>query len=269
MDAPTDNGNDSSVPVPKPRRNLVLGYSPQKTSYENVSIDLINKNIDIKNENLQNNSKNKIPLNKAFMLPASPPPQPVTTVASSVAPGPGNVLTELNDLQSSSKDVNRNLASTLDEVNKLSNIYSDDENLKHRPVPAPRRSNAGSLERDANLVSPSTSLSTGAISKLSNKSMYPSLDGVKKSKSSGSYSFVSDEASPSSCASIDGGKKSKYAGSYSLMSDETDSADFGPPPKYTLNKNASMSNSSLASTQSGSSNTEGSPGSKYHTTSPG
>lgn len=257
MDAAKNNGNDSPVPVPKPRRHIMLEneFSGSKTSYENVSIDLINKNIDIKNENLQNNSKNKIPLNKAFMLPSSPtatpsspPPLPLTAVPTTPSTSSAihdghmfNVLTKLNDLQSSSKDVNRNLASTLDEVNKLSNIYSDDENMKHKPVPAPRRSNASSLERDTDLVA-STSSSTGAISKISNKNVYPCLENMKKSKYSGSYSFVSDE---------------------------TDSAEFASPPKYTLNKHMSMSNSSLASTQSGSSNTESSPGSKYHTTSPG
>lgn len=244
-----NNGNDSPVPVPKPRRHIALGNAfNDKTKYENVSIDLINKNIDIKNENLQNNSKHKMPLNKTFILPSatsssSPPPAPQpqsTSTSNATNEHMINVLTELNDLQSSSKDVNRNLASTLDEVNKLSNIYSDDENMKHKPVPAPRRSNASSLERDANLGCASSS--TGAISKLSNKNMYPCLEGEKKSKYSGSYSFVADE---------------------------TDSYEFDTPPKYTLNKNSSLSNSSLASTQSGSSNTEGSPSSKYHTTSPG
>lgn len=249
-----NNGNVSPVPVPKPRRHIILGNEFNgKQSYENVSIDAINKNIDIKNENLQNSSKNKIPLNKTFMIPSSssslspaPPPPPSAAISTSAnsAANDGhmiNVLTELNDLQATSKDVNRNLASALDEVNKLSNIYSDDENVKHKPVPAPRRSNASSLERDTNLAS-STSHSTGAISKISNKSLYPSLENVKKSKCSGSYSFASDD---------------------------TDSIDFAAPPKYTLNKSASMSNSSLASTQSGSSNTESSPGTKYHTTSPG
>lgn len=252
-----NNGNDSSVPVPKPRRHIMLANEfSGKTSYENVSIDLINKNIDIKNENLQNNSKNKIPLNKTFMVPTSPtlpvPVQPsfsspaarTTTPSTSGSLNDGhmaNVLTALNDLQSTSKDVNRNLANALDEVNKLSNIYSDDENVKHKPVPAPRRSNASSLERDTNLAA-STSSSTGAISKISNKNVYPCLENEKKSKYSGSYSFVADD---------------------------TDAIDFSAPPKYILNKNTSISNSSLASTQSGSSNTESSPGSKYHTTSPG
>lgn len=251
-----NNGNVSPVPVPKPRRHIILGNEFNgKQSYENVSIDSINKNIDIKNENLQNSSKNKIPLNKTFMIPSSsslspapPPPPPqspsvaISTSTNSAASDGHmiNVLTELNDLQTTSKVVNRNLASALDEVNKLSNIYSDDENVKHKPVPAPRRSNASSLERDTNLAS--TSSSSGAISKISNKNLYPSLENVKKSKSSGSYSFVSDD---------------------------TDSIDLAAPPKYTLNKSASMSNSSLASTQSGSSNTESSPGTKYHTTSPG
>lgn len=245
------NRNDSPVPVPKPRRHILMGNEFNgKTSYENVSIDLINKNIDIKNENLQNNSKNKIPLNKTFLMAASPssssspPPSPSagTTGSTNSDAHPQNVLTELNDLHSASKDSNRNLASTLDEVNKLSNIYSDDENVKQKPVPAPRRSNASSLERDSNLASASSS--TGAISKISNKNLYPSLENEKKSKYSGSYSFVADE---------------------------TDSMDGGAPPKYSLNKNAmSMSNSSLASTQSGSSNTtESSPSAKYHTTSPG
>lgn len=234
------------MPVPKPRRHIMLSneFNGGKTAYENVSIDLINKNIDIKTENLQNNAKNKIPLEKTFLLPttttapssSSPPLSPTPSTNSAV-------LTELNDLQSSSsKDVNRNLATVLDEVNKLSNIYSDDENLKHKPVPAPRRPNVSgnSLERDTNLAS--TSASTGAISKVSNKSMYPCVDKGKKAKSSGSYSFVSDD---------------------------NDSFDGGAPPRYTLNKHASMSNSSLASTQSGSSNTESSPGSKFHTSSPG
>lgn len=158
-----NNGNNSLGPVFKPRRHIMLDneLNGGKKTYENISIDSINKNFDIKNENLQNNAKIKVLVNKAFMLPSSPPLPTLSTSALNDA----HLLTKLDDLQSTSKDLNRNLAIALHEVNKLR------ENAKQKAVTAPRRSNASSLERDNN--SASTSSLTGTNSKISKKNVYP------------------------------------------------------------------------------------------------
>lgn len=246
-----DDLNNLAVPVPKPRRHVIVeGDFNGRTSYENVSMDLINKNIDIKNENLQNNSKNKLQVNKTFILPTPPAAATTSVIPTTLATSTNgsndvsmaNVLTKLNDLQVNNNG--RNCAINLDEVNKLSNIYNDDEN-NQKPVPAPRRSNthsAAKLEKVFNektaLNANSCAASTGAISKTTNKNVNQNEEKSKKSNASGSYSLVSDDV------------------------DSIDSSG----GKFSLNK--SLSSSSLASTQSGSSNTEGS-GSKYHTTSPG
>lgn len=218
------------VPVPKPRRHILVDNEMNnKASYENVSIDLINKNFDIKNENLQNNSKTKLPLNKQFLIPsASGVAAPVDNLHMV------NVLTEMNDLQSS-KDNNKNLTSTLDEVNNLNSIYNDDntmDDIDRKPVPAPRRS--ASVKCDNRTVGPST----GAISKMKSASnLSPTKERFDNSKCSGSYSLVGES------------------------SDSVDSSN----SKFNLRK--TYSNSSLSSSQSSSSNVDNSA--RYHTTSPG
>lgn len=215
-----DNTREALSPVPKPRRHLLLDSElANKSSYENVSIDLINKTIDIKNENLQNNSKNKLPLNKTFLVP--------TPDAHMI-----NVLTEMNDLQTTiAKDTNKNATVQLDEVNNLSCIYNDTniDEIQKKPVPAPRRSHTNTSNKVDKLPSPSTS---GAVSRLENNS----CDSIPYKGRSGSYSLVHNEAS--------------------INENVNEKASLQKTP----------SNSSLASTHSGNSNTEGS---KYQKTPPG
>lgn len=222
---------EASVPVPKPRRNCTANEANrvEKTSYENVSIDLINKNININEENLQNNSKDKLQSNKSFMKQVAETTHSTSNELDSIEAN--NVLAKLNDLHVNNNDKINPIR--LDEVNKLSNIYNDDENVK-KPVPAPRRSNAQCSNKVNNNAE---SISSGGCS--------PSTGAIRKN----SY-------------------KNKNSGSYNLVSDEGDisSGDGFAAGKYNLNK--SLSSSSLASSQSSNSNAE-SGGAKYHTTSPG
>lgn len=223
------------VPVPKPRprhNNNTDANLNNKLAYENVSIDLINKNINIKDENIQNNSKNKLQTNKLFLMPNT------STTSNNNDTSSTQILTNLNDLANAPPKNQKNTAIQLDEVNKLSNIYNDDENVNVKPVPAPRRPNATSNVKQFNCAP-----STGAINKK------PTID---------INDFIE---SPKAKA-----KHSKSSGSYSFMDDDCDGNSDDAPKKFSLKKR--LSNSSLSSSQSGSSMNEGS-GSKYHSASPG
>lgn len=254
------------VPVPKPRRHNVntdTNLNNNKLAYENVSIDLINKNINIKEENMQNNAKNKLQTNKLFLIPntstaaaSSTSPsssnnninETSSSSSSSVSGGSTQILTNLNDLANAPSKNQKNLSTIqLDEINKLSNIYNDDENVNVKPVPAPRRANAA----PSNVKQFNCTASTGAISKQSTSfDINDFLESPKakskhdknKNKAQGSYSFAAD---------VDGG-------------DTTGSEDF--VRKYSLKKH--LSNSSLSSSQSGSSTADPS-GLKYSSASPG
>lgn len=243
-------------PVPKPRRhNLNTNTNlNNKLSYENVSIDLINKNINIKEENIQNNSKNKLQTNKLFLMPNTSTAssnnnninETTSSASSSSSCGSTQILTNLNDL-ANAPTKNQNIRSTiqLDEINKLSNIYNDDENVNVKPVPAPRRSNTTTNIKQFNCTA-----STGAISKQStsfdiNDFLESPKAKSKHNKSSGSYSF---------------------AGAAAAADDECDaSINDGFVRKFSLTKR--LSNSSLSSSQSGSSTADPS-GSKYNSASP-
>lgn len=263
MESNVDEHDSMVVPVPKPRRHNVntnTNLNNNKLAYENVSIDLINKNINIKEENMQNNAKNKLQTNKLFLMPntstaASPSPSSSssssnnineTSSSSSVnSGGSTQILTNLNDLANAPSKNQKNLSTIqLDEINKLSNIYNDDENVNVKPVPAPRRANAA----PSNVKQFNCTASTGAISKQSTAfDINDFLESPKakskhnKNKNKGSYSFGADDE----C-------------------DATGSEDF--VRKYSLKKH--LSNSSLSSSQSGSSSADPS-GSKYHSASPG
>lgn len=239
------------VPVPKPRRHNVNTNNNlnNKLAYENVSIDLINKNINIKEENIQNNSKSKLQTDKLFLIPNTSTPTASAAVAATSANN-GNdisstqILTNLNDLANAPAKNQKNLSSIqLDEINKLSNIYNDDENVNVKPVPAPRRSNATPNVKQFNCTA-----STGAINKQSTSSSFDINDFLESPKAKT--------------------KHNKNAGSYSFgVDDECDATNNeGFVRKFSLKKH--LSNSSLSSSQSGGS-TNDPNGSKYHSASPG
>lgn len=114
-----NKNNQSTVPVPKPRNHSHSTPESSKTSYENVSIDLINKSININADNLQNSVKPKVQ-DKAFILPAVSKTEPYR-----------NVIHEMNNLNNNNKSNTK----SSEESNKLSNL---NENIP-KPVPAPRR----------------------------------------------------------------------------------------------------------------------------------
>lgn len=271
MESNVDDHDGVVVPVPKPRRhnlNTNVNLNNNKLAYENVSIDLINKNINIKEENMQNNAKNKLQTNKLFLMPntsaviaataataptaaSSSSSNNINETSSSVSGGSSSsssgstqILTNLNDLANAPSKNQKNLSIQLDEINKLSNIYNDDENVNVKPVPAPRRSNAPTSQ----VKQYNCTASTGAISKqstsfdISDFLESPKSKSKHNNKSKGSYSFAADD---------DG--------------DATSSDDF--VRKFSLKKR--LSNSSLSSSQSGSSSTADPNGSKYSSASPG
>lgn len=241
------------VPVPKPRRHNLSTNSNlnNKLAYENVSIDLINKNINIKEENIQNNSKNKLQTNKLFLIPHASSPAPPSNNANDTTSSQ-TVLTNLNDLANAPAKNHKNLSPIqLDEFNKLSNIYNDDENVNVKPVPAPRRSNA----THANVKQFNCTASTGAISKQQSTSfdindfLESPKAKTKQNKSSGSYSFG---AADDECDASSGDGFIRKIGL----------------TKETKHSSKHLSNSSLSSSQSGSS-TNDPNGSKYNSASPG
>lgn len=240
----------SALPVPKPRRHVSgdINLNNSQTSYENVAIDLINKKINIKDENLQNNAKSKLETNKLFLMPSTSNinEELATSVQKSV---------QMNDLQNISNNNYRNLSKQLDEINKLSNIYNDDENVtaKPVPVPAPRRSTAS---MPANKIE--NSLHAG------NKSSCPSSTGAISKQSIVKNNNATRDLSPKKEKVKNG---SKNTGSYSFVSDECDSGSSDNiPAKFTLKK--TFSSSSIDSSQSGASNNDSSHGQKYQTSSP-
>lgn len=238
-----NNLNDkTSVPVPKPRRHNSNSDANlnNKTSYENVSIDLINKNINIKDENLQNNSKNnKLQTNKLFLMPTTSANLDNDATSQS---SPHQILTNLNDLANVSNKYQKNTSNHLDEVNKLSNIYNDDENANVKPVTAPRRSSSSTKVDNIVTSKIDCSASTGAINKQPNKLYYDCIDDSPKSNRKGSKSW----------------------GSYSFKQDDVDGES--SVSKFGLKK--TLSNSSLSSSRSETSTNDGT-NQKYHSTSPG
>lgn len=229
----------SPVPVPKPRRHNIDANLNNKIAYENVSIDLINKNINIKDENInikdeniQNNAKNKLQTDKLFLMPNTSTTSNNNNNNNNADTSATQILTNLNDLANAPAKNQKNTAIHLDEVNKLSNIYNDDENVNAKPVPAPRRSNSKQFN---------CTPSTGAINK------QPTTIDIND--------FIESPKAKK--------KQSKNSGSYSFMDDECDGDE--SPKKYKLKKR--LSNSSLSSSHSGSSATEGSL--KFHSASPG
>lgn len=235
----------TSVPVPKPRRHNINGETNlnNKIAYENVSIDMINKNIRIKNENIQNNSKNKLQTNKLFLMSNASTTANANTNANAndvMCTPSTQILTNLNDLTNVPSKNQKNTSIHLDEVNKLSNIYNDDENenVNAKPVPAPRRS--------SNVKQFNCAPSTGAVNKQPTIDINDFIESPKmkvKSKS----------------------KSNKSSGSYSFVDDDCDSVKTDEFPSK-MNLKQRLSNSSLDS--SGSSNAEGNA-SKFHSASPG
>lgn len=228
-----ENNEEMPAPVPKPRRNAVNINTDanlnNKTAYENVSIDLINKNINIKDENLQINTKNnKLQTDKRFLISNAATNPTVETVNT-------QILTKLNDLTNVPSKTQKNASINLDEVNKLNSIYSDDVNETVRPVPAPRRSNACKVQNTEKMNQlPSTSSECESSKKIDDK--FRESSSKSEQKQTGSYSFVQDEC-------------------------DTSSID-AAPAKYSVRRYSSSS--SLDSSHS-SSNAE----TKYQSTSPG
>ncbi|XP_046803617.1 uncharacterized protein LOC111683202 isoform X1 [Lucilia cuprina] len=144
-------------PVPAPRR---LYPELRKSEYENVKVELINKNLNINSENIQNNanSNEKVPNNKVFLLYPTLP-EDVDRLSIHSLTTQKSILTETNDLYG--PDANENVP-----------IYSTP-----RPAPRPRKPQNTDIQNYENTVitppviepattqSSSPDTSTGAVNK--------------------------------------------------------------------------------------------------------
>lgn len=151
-----DEDQTTCRPVPAPRR---LYPELRKSEYENVKVELINKNLNINSENIQNNtnSNEKIQNNKVFLLYPTLP-EDVDRMSLNAANAQKSILTETNDLYG--PDANENVP-----------IYSTPQ-----PAPRPRKPQNSDVQNYENTVitpppvlatqtPPSLESSTGAVSK--------------------------------------------------------------------------------------------------------
>lgn len=125
--------NEAVKPVPQPRRTVAASDN-HRTTYENVSIDLINKNINLNNDNLHHNQRQKIQNDKAFS-PAENVPV-VSVLPTITKTEHRNIITEVNNLNI---DRNRNASQK--------NNFEESHKLNNLPVPAPRRT-AAQIQQD-------------------------------------------------------------------------------------------------------------------------
>lgn len=261
-----NNASDASKPIPQPRRTLAKIENPTKP-YENVNIDLINKNIDVSDDNLQSNRKTKIQ-NKAFLLSTtanSPtnsssvisnttPNTTATTTAHRSNRNPDeyrNVMTEINNL-----NIDKN-------KNATQKNFEDSHKLNNLPVPAPRR----------------TPPSGAALTQAEQDEIYENNEEVqtpptKSSASSGAISKTSNivrkapqiPLPPPPTTTPERRKHPNMTASGVVVGDDTESMD-GIPMKQHLNK--SVSNTSINSSNSSGYDLSGGSSPKYITSSPG
>lgn len=191
-----DNNNTVPTPVPRPRRNNTNNNanSLTKGAYENVSIDLINKKVNINDENLQENANNvKLQADKLFLTPTTI----TTTNQSELVVAKETLSNKMNDLTNApqSKLQKTNIPISLNEVNELNALNANDTIDAVHPVPAPRRSNIAKIQNSDQSVNSMTSTPVGKA-KTTNESktkkfldLRPKLKSKRKTKNSGSYSF--------------------------------------------------------------------------------
>ncbi|XP_067639655.1 uncharacterized protein [Eurosta solidaginis] len=161
---------DSCRPVPAPRR---LYPELRKTDYENVTVELINKNLNINSENLHttDNCTEKVPNNKIFFGTHSEEDTNNTTRKS--------ILTETNDLYGPNAN---------EEVPPASPIYSTPT-----PAPRPRKPQNTDIE---NANTPSVYENTQVTllsSSPASQTLYPQLTSITGA--------ISKEASPNASTS--------------------------------------------------------------------
>lgn len=159
-------------PVPKPRKTLT---ELKKTEYENVAINLINKNLIINSENLQGDDVvDKVPNNKLFIPQVTILPSEDEVPSSSSK----SILTETNNLH---PDKNQNLVSEKPQNNFSVEASDDDELYEKLPNSSPSSSNV--LPKRPPELPPKTYMNVKreSMTSLSNNSF---SDGGHKSESS-------------------------------------------------------------------------------------
>lgn len=189
-----DNHNTVPTPVPRPRRNNNNNNanSLTKGAYENVSIDLINKKVNINDENLQENANNvKLQADKLFLTPTTI----TTTNQPELVVAKETVSNKMNDLTSTpqSKLQKTNMSISLNEVNELNALNANDTIIDAvHPVPAPRRPNIAKIQNIDQSMNTSTPV--GKVKSTNESKTKKFLDfkpklKSKRKKNSASYSF--------------------------------------------------------------------------------
>lgn len=270
-------------PTPAPRR---FCSEIRKYEYENVSIDLINKNLNINSENIHVVAKEKLPNNKAFLggekkihqeeelNVSTHQTSTVTSLTTTTTPTTHNcklILTEMNNLHASDENENTQIPE------KITSEKIQSPTLT--PVPAPRKpqnneprsscnkeeeiyeNSTTRLSNHSSLSTTSSTTATGAVSKdiapprkapeIPAKTYLLSDHRLNRDRSS-RYSISSDISSSSFAVST--------SGSYDL-----NDSHFG---SSRIKKSAS-NNTLNSSVDESSTSSDNSKGSKYKSPAPG
>lgn len=182
-------------PVPAPRKTLT---ELRKTEYENVAINLINKNLIIKSENLQGDDVvDKVPNNKLFI------PQVTILPCDEDSTTTKSILTETNDLH---PDKNQNIDQEKPQNNLTIEASDDDEIYEKLPNSSSSSSSftccqTSSLPRKPPELPPKTYMNVKreSVSSLGNNSF---SDGGPKSESS----ITLDSSLGSTCSGENSGR---------------------------------------------------------------
>uniref|UniRef100_A0A1I8Q100 Rho-GAP domain-containing protein n=1 Tax=Stomoxys calcitrans TaxID=35570 RepID=A0A1I8Q100_STOCA len=249
--------SDQTVrPVPAPRR---LYPELRKSEYENVAVELINKNLNIKSENLQNNVNNneKVPNNKVFLLyPTLPDDEDITPTNYNHK----SILTQTNDLYG--PNANENVP-----------IYATP-----KPAPRPRKPQNNEIQAYENTVivsSPGTSSQQHSQQQTLNV-LDSSKGAINKTPNASPIQVArrAPELPPKTYLNSD--REMERHRSYSISSEiSTTSSSFNITPpelKDTNFKRDKLNKSSMSYRSSNSSLTdsiESSDNSKYKSPSPG
>lgn len=148
-----DSNDNNMKPVPQPRRTKCNDdESHNRTTYENVSINMMNKNININDDNLQTNRKVKIQNDKTFLLASSTTTTtPNRLINNSTAQSSSSADTASSSFTASSSSsisasnrLDRIEKNNLLDANKNVSVknFEQSHKLNNLPVPAPRRADA-------------------------------------------------------------------------------------------------------------------------------
>lgn len=264
------DSNDNRKPVPQPRRTkLNDDDGNNRQTYENVSIDMMNKVININDDNLQTNRKVKIQNDKTFML-ASTSTTTTTTTTDRIINTNNNNSTESSHSSLAYGSVGVGGASNrLDRIEK-NNLFDANKNvsaknfeqshkLNNLPVPAPRRPADHAQQQPPDDIYENNECVAQPLPPPKSMRKAPQIPAIPPPPPTSTSTLPSSSSSSS-------GHHNRMA---KMNNDITGMAATTKPlqPHEKLTK--SLSNSSLNSSNSAHSNDTATSSPKYKTTSPG